>query len=287
MLTLPGVHARDGQPRSLARPARSRAGSSLDLDSVRAGDAGRALGRLAVLPARLGVGPSPVTSTCSRSSRSAPAPPISTAWPRLLPPGLFPPGSAGTGGTVAVYFEAAAVITVLVLLGQVLELRARDQTGRRHSRAAEPRTQDRPAPARWRRDEDIPLDQVQVGDRLRVRPGDAVPVDGVVMDGRARSTNPWSPGSRCLSQKGRATRSSAAPSTAPASLVMRADTVGADTHAVAYRVDGRGGTAQPRAHPEAGRHGRRILRPSRPRHRHRWPSSPGRSGVRRPRLPSR
>jgi Cu+-exporting ATPase len=98
-------------------------------------------------------------------------------------PGLFPPGFRRMGGTVAVYYEAAAVITVLVLLGQVLELRARDQTGGaiRALMNLAPRTA-----LRLREggeDETIALDQVGVGDRLRVRPGDGVPVDGVVVDG--------------------------------------------------------------------------------------------------------
>src|SRR5258708_14005263 len=88
-------------------------------------------------------------------------------------------------GTVAVYFEAAAAITVLVLLGQVLELRAHEQTGGAIRALLDL------APKTARRltgsgdDEDIPLDQVQPGDRLRVRPGDGVPVDGVVLEGRS------------------------------------------------------------------------------------------------------
>jgi Cu+-exporting ATPase len=98
-------------------------------------------------------------------------------------PGLFPAGFRRMGRTVAVYYEAAAVITVLVLLGQMLELRARDQTGGaiRALMNLAPRTA-----LRLREggeDETIALDQVGVGDNLRVRPGDGVPVDGVVVDG--------------------------------------------------------------------------------------------------------
>ncbi len=95
----------------------------------------------------------------------------------LLAPDLFPPGAA------AVYFEAAAVITVLVLLGQVLELRARQRTGDAIRGLLDL------APKMARRlkadgeDEEIALDAVQAGDRLRVRPGEAVPVDGVVLEG--------------------------------------------------------------------------------------------------------
>ena len=100
-------------------------------------------------------------------------------------PGLFPEAFRGENGAVAVYFEAAAVITTLVLLGQVLELRARNQTG------AAIRALLGLAPKTARRIEadgqeaDIPLDQVQAGDRLRVRPGEKVPTDGVVLEGRS------------------------------------------------------------------------------------------------------
>ena len=98
-------------------------------------------------------------------------------------PGLFPRGLRGAGGLVAVYYEASAVITVLVLLGQVLELRARDKTGGaiRALLALAPKT------ARRLRtdgtDEEVPIDRLQIGDRLRVRPGEAVPVDGTVTEG--------------------------------------------------------------------------------------------------------
>jgi len=98
-------------------------------------------------------------------------------------PDLFPESFRGHGGDVAVYFDAAAVITTLVLLGQVLELRARSQT----SSAIKALLGLSPKTARMifpdGREEDVPLDQVKPGDRLRVRPGEKVPVDGVVLDG--------------------------------------------------------------------------------------------------------
>jgi P-type Cu+ transporter len=100
-----------------------------------------------------------------------------------IAPGLFPAGFRAADGSVAVYFEAAAVITVLVLLGQVLELRARERTG------GAIRALLNLAPRTARRvtvdgdDEEIPLDQIQTGDLLRVRPGDGAPVDGVVHEG--------------------------------------------------------------------------------------------------------
>ncbi len=100
-------------------------------------------------------------------------------------PGLFPPVFRAHDGSVAVYFEAAAVITVLVLLGQVLELRAREQTGG----AIRALLDLVPKTARRVRDdgsdEDVGLDAVHVGDRLRVRPGETVPVDGELIEGRS------------------------------------------------------------------------------------------------------
>ena len=98
-------------------------------------------------------------------------------------PGIFPLGFREMGGVVPVYFEAAAVITVLVLLGQVLELRAREQTG------GAIRALLNLAPKTARRvndngiDDEVSLESVQIGDRLRVRPGDAIPVDGRVLEG--------------------------------------------------------------------------------------------------------
>ncbi len=102
-----------------------------------------------------------------------------------LAPGIFPAAFRTAGGAVPVYFEAAAVITVLVLIGQVLELRAREQT----SGAIRALLDLAPKTARRIRadgtDEDIALEEVQLDDRLRVRPGERVPVDGEVLDGRS------------------------------------------------------------------------------------------------------
>ena len=102
-----------------------------------------------------------------------------------LAPGIFPAAFRGHEGAVAVYFEAAAVITVLVLLGQVLELRARESTSGaiRALLDLAPKTARRIRPDGS--DEEVQLDLVQVGDRLRVRPGEKVPVDGSVIEGRS------------------------------------------------------------------------------------------------------
>lgn len=102
-----------------------------------------------------------------------------------LVPGIFPAAFTSMGGTVDVYFEAAAVITVLVLLGQVLELRAREQT----SGAIKALLDLTPKTARRigadGHEDEVPLDDVQIGDRIRVRPGEKIPVDGEVEDGRS------------------------------------------------------------------------------------------------------
>ena len=102
----------------------------------------------------------------------------------LLFPSAFPPEFRGPHGDVAVYFEAAAVITVLVLLGQVLELGARERTGGaiRALLDLAPKTARRISDGE---EAEVPLDAIMVGDRLRVRPGEKTPVDGVVIDGRS------------------------------------------------------------------------------------------------------
>ena len=144
-------------------------------------------------------------------------------------PGLFPAGFRMMGGTVTVYYEAAAVITVLVLLGQVLELRARDQTGG----AIRALLNLAPKSARRLRDggedEEIPLGEVQVGDRLRVRPGDGVPVDGAVVEGKSAVDESMVTGESMSSPKGPGDKLIGGTVNGTGSLVMRADTVGAGT----------------------------------------------------------
>jgi Cu+-exporting ATPase len=133
------------------------------------------------------------------------------------------------GGTVAVYFEAAAVITVLVLLGQVLELRAREQTG------GAIRALLKLAPKTARRikaggeDEEVPLELVQVGDRLRVRPGDGVPVDGEVLEGNGAVDESMVTGESMPAAKQPGDKLIGGTVNGTGSLVMRADKVGADT----------------------------------------------------------
>ncbi len=144
-------------------------------------------------------------------------------------PGLFPPAFRDAKGMVAVYYEAAAVITVLVLLGQVLELRAREQTGS----AIRALLNLAPKTARRLRadgsDEEIPLASVQVGDRLRIRPGDAVPVDGVMVDGRSSVDESMVTGESMPVAKTPDDDLIGGTINQTGSLVMRAEKVGSDT----------------------------------------------------------
>jgi Cu+-exporting ATPase len=143
-------------------------------------------------------------------------------------PGFFPAEFAAHG-RVGVYFEAAAVIVSLTLMGQLLELRARSRT------SGAIRALLRLAPATARRlkadgaEEDIPLSHVHAGDRLRVRPGEKVPVDGVVLEGRSNVDESMVTGEPIPVEKGEGDRLVGATLNGNGSLVMRAEKVGADT----------------------------------------------------------
>ena len=144
-------------------------------------------------------------------------------------PDLFPAGFHGMGGAVAVYFEAAAVITVLVLLGQVLELRAREQTGG----AIRALLNLSPKTARRIRadgqDEDVVLELVQLGDRLRVRPGDRVPVDGDVLEGKGAVDESMVTGESMPTAKKPGDKLIGGTLNGTGSLIMRAEKIGSDT----------------------------------------------------------
>jgi Cu+-exporting ATPase len=144
-------------------------------------------------------------------------------------PRMFPAGFRGMGGTVAVYFEAAAVITVLVLLGQVLELRAREQTGGaiRALLKLAPKTAHRLK--QGGEDEEIALELVQVGDRLRVKPGDGVPVDGEVLEGMSAADESMVTGESMPAAKQPGDKLIGGTVNGTGSLIMRADKVGADS----------------------------------------------------------
>ncbi len=146
-----------------------------------------------------------------------------------LAPSLFPHAFRGPDGTVPVYFEAAAVITVLVLLGQVLELRARERTGSaiRALLTLAPKT------ARRLRatgdDEEIAISEVAPGDCLRIRPGEGVPVDGVVLEGTGAIDESMVTGEPMPAEKGPGDHLVGGTVNGTSSLVMRAEKVGADT----------------------------------------------------------
>lgn len=144
-------------------------------------------------------------------------------------PGAFPGSFRTADGSVATYFEAAAVITVLVLLGQVLELRARSKTGEaiRALLGLAPKTARRVSPAGG--EEDVPLDVVRPGDLLRVRPGEKVPVDGTVVEGRSAVDESMVTGEAVPVEKGPGDRVVGGTLNGSGAFLLRAEKVGAET----------------------------------------------------------
>jgi Cu+-exporting ATPase len=146
-----------------------------------------------------------------------------------IAPNIFPATFRGHGGAVAVYFEAAAVITVLVLLGQVLELRAREAT----SGAIKALLQLAPKTARLVGDDgadhEVEIDSLKVGDKLRVRPGEKVPVDGVILEGRAALDESLVTGESMPVTKETGGKVIAGTLNQSGSFVMRADRIGRET----------------------------------------------------------
>jgi len=146
-----------------------------------------------------------------------------------LAPGIFPPSFRTADGSVPVYFEPAAVIVTLVLLGQVLELRARSQT----SSAIRALLDLAPKRARLVRDDgteaDIALEEVVPGNRLRVRPGEKVPVDGIVLEGRSAVDESMITGEPLPVEKSPGDKVTGATVNTTGTFVMRAERVGSDT----------------------------------------------------------
>jgi Cu+-exporting ATPase len=158
---------------------------------------------------------------------------VGVAWAysvvATVAPGLFPLAFRGAHGAVAVYFEAAAVITTLVLLGQVLELRAREQTGG----AIRALLDLAPKTARLVHgggaDEEVALDAVKVGDRLRVRPGEKIPLDGEVIEGRSAVDESMLTGESMAVGKSVGDKVIGGTMNQSGAFVMRADKIGRDT----------------------------------------------------------
>jgi heavy metal translocating P-type ATPase len=159
---------------------------------------------------------------------------IGVAWlysvVAILLPGMFPPAFRSPEGAVAVYFEAAAVITVLVLLGQVLELRAREQTSGaiRALLDLAPKTARRLS-ADGSEEEEVSLDAIAVGDRLRVRPGEKVAIDGEVIEGRSAVDESMVTGESMPATKEVGAKVIGGTLNATGSFIMRAEKVGRDT----------------------------------------------------------
>ena len=144
-------------------------------------------------------------------------------------PGLFPDSFRGAEGLIGVYFEAAGAIVTLVLLGQVLELRARSRTGSAIRALLDLAPKQARLVTADGREEDVRLEQVQVGDRLRVRPGEKVPVDGIVVDGMSAVDESMVTGEPMPVEKHAGDRVIGATINTAGTLVMRAERVGSET----------------------------------------------------------
>ena len=203
-----------------------------------------------------------------------------------LAPQLFPAGFR-VHGVVETYFDTAVVITVLVLLGQVLELRARGRTSAAIRAAARPGAANGAGDPRRRGARCPDRATCRSAIVLRVRPGEKVPVDGVVVEGAARSTSRWSPASRCRSRRRPARSVTGGTLNGTGSLLMRAERVGSDTLlAQIVRMVGEAqrtrAPIQRLADRVAG-----VVRAGGGRRRRRWRSWPGRLWGPEPRLAHR
>ena len=192
----------------------------------------------------------------------------------LLFPGLLPASMLAHGGAPPVYFEAAAVIIILVLVGQIMELSARERTGD----AIRALMNLAPKTARLVTDageEDVPLEEVKTGDRLRVRPGESVPVDGEVLDGRSSVDESMLTGEPLPVEKAEGDQVTGGTLNKSGSFVMRADKVGGDTM-LARIVDLVAKAQRSRAPIQAlADRVAGLVRADRGRRSPCWPSSPG------------
>ena len=203
-----------------------------------------------------------------------------------LAPRIFPAAFRGPEGEVDVYFEAAAVITALVLLGQVLELRARERTSGaiKALLGLAPKTARRVRPDGS--DDEVPLEEIRVGDRLRVRPGEKIPVDGVVLEGHSTVDEAMLTGEPVPVEKNPEDQVTGGTLNQSGSFILRAERVGSDTvlARIVQMVARRSARARrSSAWPTSSRAGS-CRRWSRSRS---WPSSAGRCSARRRPWPTR
>ncbi|MCB9640481.1 MAG: copper-translocating P-type ATPase [Myxococcales bacterium] len=147
----------------------------------------------------------------------------------LLFPGIFPASFRGHGGEVALYFEAAGAIVALILLGQVLELKARSQTGAAIKKLLGMAAKTARRVREDGSEEDIPLEHVRVGDRLRVRPGEKIPVDGEVLEGTSHVDESMVTGEPLPVEKVSGDKVVGATVNGTGALLMQAEKVGSET----------------------------------------------------------
>ena len=147
----------------------------------------------------------------------------------VLIPGLFPASFRGSGGEIAVYFESAVVIVTLILLGQVLELRARNHTSAALRKLLGLSAKNARRIGSDGSEDDVPLESVQPGDKLRVRPGEKVPVDGIVLDGKSLVDESMISGESVPVEKAKGSKVVGATLNGTGTFLMMAEKVGADT----------------------------------------------------------
>lgn len=146
-----------------------------------------------------------------------------------LMPGIFPDSFKEASGHVGVYYEAAAVIVTLILLGQVLELKARSQTGQAIKKLLGLAAKSAKKILDDGSEKDVPLDEVQVGDKLRVRPGEKIPVDGTVLDGKSSVDESMITGEPIPVMKSKGDKVVGATINGTGSFIMSAEKVGGET----------------------------------------------------------
>ncbi len=270
-----GAGAGDGRPFPGPEPAPHRVAAGFDVDPVRVRHAGRAVGRA-------GRSSSAAGPRCATAAQHV-QPDRARHRRRLsLQPGRDLRARPVPGGLAAWQAAFCRSISRPPRSSPCWCCSGRCWNCAPASRPAAPSapcSTSRPRPRGASRDggadEEVPLDRVQVGDRLRIRPGDSVPVDGVVLEGRGAVDESMVTGESMPVDKEPGAKLIGGTINGTGALVMRAEKVGADTMLARIVAHGRRGAAQPRADPAPGRHGRRPGSCPRSSRRRCWPSSPG------------